>query len=85
MKASSNIRSHSTTGAEGGVFVNTTSAVKGSFYAVQVVEANTMLSVIGNLDNAGQLLSAALPTGFTIYGRFDSVSVLSGSAILYKV
>lgn len=85
MNASSKIRSHSATGADGSIFVNTTTAVEGTFYAVQIVAANSKLTLVGNMDNASGISNVALPTGFTVYGRFDSVAVTAGSAILYKV
>jgi hypothetical protein len=85
MNASSKIRSHSTTGADGSIFVNTATAVEGNFYAVQIVAANSKLTLVGNLDNASGIANVALPSGFTVYGRFDSVAVTTGSAILHKV
>ena len=82
MNAQSKIRSHSTTGADGAVFVNSTTPAKGEFYAVQVVAANSKITLDGNLDGAAAL---GLPTGYTVYGRFDKVTVTAGSAILYRV
>jgi hypothetical protein len=83
MNASSKIRSHSTTGADGGVFVNTGTPEAGTFYAVQVIANNTKLSFEGNLE--GWVSSTELPSNTTIYGRFDKVTVIAGSAILYKI
>jgi hypothetical protein len=85
MNASSKIRNHSTTGADGSIFVNSANAVLGEFYAVQIVAANSKVTLEGNMDNASNMTNVALPSGFTIYGRFDSVTVTTGSAILHKV
>lgn len=85
MNAQSKIRSHSTTGADGAVFVNSTTPAKGEFYAVQVVAANSKITLDGNLDGAAALGAVGLPTGYTVYGRFDKVTVTAGSAILYRV
>lgn len=85
MNASKKIRSHSTTGGDGSIFVNTATAVTGEFYAVQIVAASSKLTLVGNLDNASGFANVALPSGFTVYGRFDSVAVTAGSAILHKV
>lgn len=85
MNAQSKIRSHSTTGADGAVFVNSTTPVKGEFYAIQVVADNSKVTVDGNLDGAAAFGAVGLPTGYTVYGRFDQVTVTAGSAILYRV
>ena len=85
MNAQSKIRSHSTTGADGACFVANNTPKAGEFYAVTTVANNTRLTLEGNLDNSNALAAVSLPAGFTVYGRFDKVTVLVGSAILYKV
>lgn len=85
MNASSKIRNHSTTGADGACFVNNTTPKVGTFYAVTAVAANTRLALEGNMEDSSALSAVGLPAGFTVYGRFDKVTVSAGSAILYKV
>lgn len=85
MNASSKIRAHSVTGADGSIFVSSTTPVEGEFYAVQTVAADSKVTLVGNLDNATDLASVALPAGTIIYGRFDKVTVSVGSAILHRV
>lgn len=85
MDAQKKIRSHSLTGADGAIYVNNTTPVEGNFYGIQVVGANTTLTLEGNLEGASTFAAQALPTGFTVYGRFNKVTVTAGSAILYRV
>ena len=85
MDAKKMTRPHSTSGGVGSIFVNNTTPVDGTFYAVQVVAANTKVTLDGNVDEAAALGLVALPTGFTIYGRFNTVTVSVGSAILHRI
>jgi hypothetical protein len=83
MNASHKVRDHSVTGADGSVFVNNSTDVYGSFYAIQIVANNSKVNFEGNLENWAH--ATALPTGFIIYGRFDKVNVTAGSAILHII
>lgn len=64
----------------GGQLVANNTPVTGKFIAITPLTANNTFTTQGNLT----LSNTALGAGLTVYGYFTSVTVHTGSAILYK-
>jgi len=73
-------------GANGCVYVNGTSAVNGSFIAVQFTEPSVIGALTAVMDNSAGLIAdgTSFATGQVIYVPFTSITLTSGAAILYK-
>jgi hypothetical protein len=73
-------------GANGCVYVNGTTAVNGSFIAVQFTEPSVIGAITAVMDNSADLIADATSfgTGQVIYVPFTSITLTSGAAILYK-
>lgn len=73
-------------GANGCVYVNGTSAVNGSFIAVQFTEPSVIGAITAVMDNSADLIAdgTSFGAGQVIYVPFTSITLTSGAAILYK-
>ena len=73
-------------GRNGQKVVTTTAATTGNFFAVQVV-ADAIISAVTfqhNYEITGSWTSlGTIPAGTVLYGRFSSLTLTSGKAILY--
>jgi hypothetical protein len=87
MATSPNVNVRNLSGASGSVFVNSTAAQTGDFYAIQFLGPTQIDALTGNMDNSAAMITAnhAFSSGEVIYGRFTSVTIDgSGVAILYR-
>jgi hypothetical protein len=70
-------------GFSGGKYINDTDAVTPDdgyvFFAVYVI-TTAEITLVGNIDG---ITSVSVPAGLTIYGRFTSCTLASGSVIAY--
>jgi len=73
-------------GANGWVYVNGTSATKGSFIAAQFTEDTVIGALTGKLDNSADLIAdgTTFAAGQVLNLPFTSITLTSGAAILYK-
>ncbi len=73
-------------GANGCVYVNGTGATTGDFIAVQFTEDSVVGAITGQMDNSSDLVGDLITfsQGQVLYLPFTSITLSSGSAILYK-
>jgi len=73
-------------GANGCTYVNGTGANTGDFIAVQFTEDSVVGAITGQMDNSSDLISDLITfsQGQVLYLPFTSITLSSGSAILYK-
>ena len=73
-------------GANGCTYVNGTGANTGDFIAVQFTEDSVVGAITGQMENSSDLVSDLITfsQGQVLYLPFTSISLSSGSAILYK-
>jgi len=73
-------------GANGCVYVNGTGANTGDFIAVQFTEDSVLGAITGQMDNSSDLVGDLITfsQGQVLYLPFTSITLSSGSAILYK-
>jgi len=73
-------------GANGCVYVNGTGANTGDFIAVQFTEDSVIGAITGQMENSSDLVSDLITfsQGQVLYLPFTSITLSSGSAILYK-
>jgi hypothetical protein len=73
-------------GANGCTYVNGTGANTGDFVAVQFTEDSIVGAITGKMDNISDLTGDLITfsQGQVLYLRFTSLTLSSGSAILYK-
>ena len=73
-------------GANGCVYVNGTGANTGDFIAVQFTEDSVIGAITGQMDNSSDLVGDLITfsQGQVLYLPFTSITLSSGSAILYK-
>jgi hypothetical protein len=77
-----NYRRTNTLGENGGVYIDHTDAVTGSFKAIQALEA-TVIAELVSTNITGTLTAMPLAAGVTIEGNFTSVDLTSGAVIAY--
>lgn len=71
--------------AKNGAVVETgTTAVTGSFCAIQVIEEATFSTLTSANWSGDALTSVAIPAGTIIYGAFSAFTLTSGKVIAYK-
>lgn len=70
-------------GLNGSTYISGTSAVTGTFVAIQAL-ADTVVSTMTSTDIAGTLTSVPIPAGVTIYGTITSITLTSGKVIAYN-
>jgi hypothetical protein len=73
-------------GANGCTYVNGTGANTGDFIAVQFTEDSVVGAITGQMDNSSDLVGDLITfsQGQVLYLPFTSITLSSGSAILYK-
>jgi hypothetical protein len=73
-------------GANGCTYVNGTGANTGDFIAVQFTEDSVVGAITGQMENSSDLVSDLITfsQGQVLYLPFTSITLSSGSAILYK-
>jgi len=73
-------------GANGCTYVNGTGANSGDFIAVQFTEDSVIGAITGQMDNSSDLVGDLITfsQGQVLYLPFTSITLSSGSAILYK-
>ena len=73
-------------GASGCTYVNGTGANTGDFIAVQFTEDSVVGAITGQMDNSSDLVGDLITfsQGQVLYLPFTSITLSSGSAILYK-
>jgi hypothetical protein len=73
-------------GANGCTYVNGTGATTGDFIAVQFTEDSVVGAITGQMDNSSDLVGDLITfsQGQVLYLPFTSITLSSGSAILYK-
>jgi hypothetical protein len=73
-------------GANGCTYVNGTGANTGDFIAVQFTEDSVVGAITGQMDNSSSLVGDLITfsQGQVLYLPFTSITLSSGSAILYK-
>lgn len=73
-------------GANGCTYVNGTGATTGDFIAVQFTEDSVLGAITGQMDNSSDLVGdyITFSQGQVLYLPFTSITLSSGSAILYK-
>ena len=76
-------------GLNGGIYINGTAVVTGTWFAIQATEATVIqaqASNITNLDNICQPVdNITLAAGMVLYGSFTSIDLTSGAVIAYNV
>ena len=73
-------------GANGCTYVNGTGANTGDFIAVQFTEDSVVGAITGQMENSSDLIGDLITfsQGQVLYLPFTSITLSSGSAILYK-
>jgi len=73
-------------GANGCTYVNGTGANTGDFIAVQFTKDSVVGAITGQMENSSDLVSDLITfsQGQVLYLPFTSITLSSGSAILYK-
>ena len=73
-------------GAAGATLITTTSAVTGSFYAIQIIADTLIASLTGNLtiSSGSSLTATTFPAGTVLYGGFSSMTLTSGKVVAYQ-
>lgn len=73
-------------GANGCAYVNGTGANTGDFVAVQFTEDSVIGAITGQMENSADFISDAITFNKNdcLYLPFSSLTLSSGSAILYK-
>ena len=73
-------------GANGCVYVNGTGANTGDFIAVQFTVDSVVGAITGQMENSSDLIGGLITfsQGQVLYLPFTSITLSSGSAILYK-
>jgi len=73
-------------GANGCVYVNGTGANTGDFIAVQFTVDSVVGAITGQMENSSDLIGDLITfsQGQVLYLPFTSITLSSGSAILYK-
>jgi hypothetical protein len=73
-------------GANGCTYVNGTGANTGDFIAVQFTEDSVVGAITGQMENSSDLVGDLITfsQGQVLYLPFTSITLSSGSAILYK-
>ena len=73
-------------GANGCTYVNGTGANTGDFIAVQFTEDSVIGAITGQMENSSDLIGDLITfsQGQVLYLPFTSITLSSGSAILYK-
>ena len=76
-------------GLNGGIYINGTDVVTGTWFAIQATEDTVIqaqASNITNLDNICQPVdNITLAAGMVLYGNFTSIDLTSGAVIAYNV
>lgn len=80
MGGSTNI--YNLSGGNGGQYISNTAAHTGDFYAIQFTADSVLNAWTGNI--SGSVPTETFGKGDVIYGRFTSVTLTSGAAILYN-
>ena len=68
-------------GGNGSKYISNTAAHTGDFFAIQFTADSVINALSGNMDGTP---TETFSKGDVIYGRFTSVTLTSGAAILYK-
>ncbi len=71
-------------GGNGAVYESGTTAVTGSFYAIQAMEAAVFTSLTATNWAGDSTASLPLPSGAIIYGDFTAFQLTSGKVVAYK-
>lgn len=71
-------------GRAGAIFESGTTAVSGSFCAVQVMSEATFSALDWPELSGDALTGVAIPTGTVIYGDIQGFTLTSGSVLAYK-
>lgn len=70
-------------GQNGATITTNTSAVSGSFAAIQFITAGAF-SALTIANGTGTFTGVTFPAGFILYGRITGYTLSSGSVIAYK-
>lgn len=82
---SGNVNIRNLTGNQGGELVRGPRTVTGDFQAIQALSESVLGSVTCNIDQSTDSFgNQTLATGVIIYGSYSSVTVNSGTVILYN-
>lgn len=68
-------------GEAGGIFVTGAATRNGEFKAIQVLEDASFSTVVGNIEG---LSGASVSAGQIIHGLFTSVTITSGTVLIYR-
>jgi len=72
------------TGALGNVVTTNTSAVTGSFYAVQILEDATFSAFVETGSSGQAMTGFSIPAGVTLYGNITGYTLTSGKVRAYR-
>lgn len=77
----SQVNVYNLSGGNGSKYISDTSAHTGDFFAIQFLSSSVISALTGNMDGTP---TETFGKGDVIYGRWSSVTLSSGTAILYK-
>ena len=76
-------------GLNGGIYINGTDVVTGTWFAIQATEATVLAAQASNITNLDDICTGQdateLAAGMVLYGNFTSIDLTSGAVIAYNV
>mgnify|MGYP003638892484 CR=1 FL=1 len=76
-------------GLNGGIYINGTDVVTGTWFAIQATEATVLAAQASNITNLDDICTGQdateLAAGMVLYGSFTSIDLTSGAVIAYNV
>ena len=76
-------------GLNGGIYINGTDVVTGTWFAIQATEATVLAAQASNITNLDDICTGedatSLAAGMVLYGSFTSIDLTSGAVIAYNV
>ena len=76
-------------GLNGGIYINGTDVVTGTWFAIQATEATVLAAQASNITDLDNICTGTdateLAAGTVLYGSFTSIDLTSGAVIAYNV